>query len=484
MSVFLVLLVLLFSVGVFLLALLRLIVNKRRISLPPTVGFFHPYCDSGGGGERVLWQAVHALQERYPRLHVVVYTGDHGPGADILIHACSRFNLPAFRREVQFVRLRLRGWVEDSKYPRFTLLGQSIGSMVLAAEALYKYPPDVWLDTTGYAFSFPLARFLFGCRVACYVHYPTISTDMLSRVVARRPSYNNDTSISSSLLLSRSKALYYRLFARLYGLCGGCAGAVLANSSWTANHLRSIWGESARRPVQIVYPPCDTRSLSCIPLGEVPTATQPAAHPGQRKRLLISLGQFRPEKDHLLQLEAFSLFCDKHPSNDVKLVMIGGVRNQGDQDRVDAIEARAKALGTAVESRVVLLPNAPYARLREALSEATAGLHTMWNEHFGIGVVEFMAAGVIPLAHNSAGPKEDIVVDVAGTPTGFLASTPQEYAQAMERIFCSQFTGSMDMNRMRIAARKRVLKFSDESFKEAFISALRPLLDTIRDKND
>lgn len=26
------------------------------------VGIFHPYCNAGGGGERVLWCAVRALQ--------------------------------------------------------------------------------------------------------------------------------------------------------------------------------------------------------------------------------------------------------------------------------------------------------------------------------------------------------------------------------------------------------------------------------------
>ena len=29
-----------------------------------SVGIFHPYCAAGGGGERVLWYAVKALQDR------------------------------------------------------------------------------------------------------------------------------------------------------------------------------------------------------------------------------------------------------------------------------------------------------------------------------------------------------------------------------------------------------------------------------------
>jgi alpha-1,2-mannosyltransferase len=62
--------------------------------------------------------------------------------------------------------------------------------------------------------------------------------------------------------------------------------------------------------------------------------------------------------------------------------------------------------------------NASYDVLVSSLGEAKIGLHTMWNEHFGIGVVEYMAAGLIPVAHNSAGPKLDIVTEYDGKPTG------------------------------------------------------------------
>ena len=34
-------------------------------------------------------------------------------------------------------------------YPRFTMLGQSLGSMVLAWECLRAFNPDVFIDTTG-----------------------------------------------------------------------------------------------------------------------------------------------------------------------------------------------------------------------------------------------------------------------------------------------------------------------------------------------
>ena len=38
----------------------------------------------------------------------------------------------------------------------------------------------------------------------------------------------------------------------------------------------------------------------------------------------------------------------------------------------------------------------------------------MEYEHFGISLVEMLAGGLIVVAHNSAGPKEDILRDGVG----------------------------------------------------------------------
>jgi len=40
---------------------------------------------------------------------------------------------------------------------------------------------------------------------------------------------------------------------------------------------------------------------------------------------------------------------------------------------------------------------------------AKVAIHTMKEEHFGISIVEMMAAGLIVIAHASAGPKMDII---------------------------------------------------------------------------
>ena len=84
------------------------------------------------------------------------------------------------------------------------------------------FPPQVMIDTSGWAFMYPLLR-LAGVRVVCYTHYPTISTDMLKRVHTRQAAFNNDNSIAGSTLKSAAKLVYYYMFASLYGAVGACA---------------------------------------------------------------------------------------------------------------------------------------------------------------------------------------------------------------------------------------------------------------------
>jgi alpha-1,2-mannosyltransferase len=59
----------------------------------------------------------------------------------------------------------------------------------------------------GYAFTFHVVAQLGHIPIGAYVHYPTISTDMLARVKSRKKWHTNTDQISSSALLSRFKLL-------------------------------------------------------------------------------------------------------------------------------------------------------------------------------------------------------------------------------------------------------------------------------------
>ncbi|CAG0884765.1 unnamed protein product [Cyprideis torosa] len=437
--------------------------DGARQELPLLIGFFHPYCNAGGGGERVLWQAVSAIQKRHRRAHITVYTGD--PPSEcksILGKVEERFGLQVSAQSLRIVPLSRRWAVEASTWSRFTLLGQSLGSVYMAMEILEKdHAPDILIDSMGYAFSYPLFRIFADTKVAAYVHYPTISNDMLSLVADRKGNFNNQRFISNSRFLSSLKLIYYRLFAYAYGLVGRCCTGVLVNSSWTRDHIRAIW--RPKEPPAVLFPPCDTERF-------VPPAE--AALMESRKKTVVSIAQFRPEKNHRLQIEAFSVFLKSRERSDLedcRLLLIGGVRNEEDAKLVHALEDYADELGIA--EQVEFHVNIHFHQLQKHLQEAMVAIHTMKNEHFGIGIVECMAAGAVVLAHNSGGPSMDII---ESGKTGFLCSTAEEYADAMSRVFFEM--SDNEKQNIRDAARKSITRFSCDKFEAGFLEAFRYLV--------
>lgn len=211
---------------------------------------------------------------------------------------------------------------------------------MVALESVIRRSPDIYIDTMGCALPYPAIKLLFAHRVVAYVHYPAISTDMLQRVWLRRPGYNNSSWITSHPLSTHLKHIYYRLFAVLYGWAGRSCDRVLANSSWTRDHLvRLGWGghiasknnnnsksssSNSESGIGLMYPPCGPADHSpyssntsdidddddgwgkdeeCRLLFNPPIPITSDNNNKHKKPLVIlSVGQFRPEKDHLLQL--------------------------------------------------------------------------------------------------------------------------------------------------------------------------------------
>jgi len=98
----------------------------------------------------------------------------------------------------------------------------------------------------------------------------------------------------------------------------------------------------------------------------------------------------------------------------------------------------------------------------------------MKYEHFGIAVVELMSSGIITIAHNSAGPKTDIIGQ-SPKPIGYLADTAEEYAffvlQSMLRYETDQYE---NMRKDSVVWIKD--KFGMEQFNNKFRSQIQKLL--------
>lgn len=233
----------------------------------------------------------------------------------------------------------------------------------------------------------------------------------------------------------------------------------MVNGTWTYNHIISQWRQPEK--TSIVYPPCDTSDHRKLGVD------------GPRQRFILSIGQFRPEKDHIKQLYILRKLLDIDQYSDVRLILLGGCRNREDEDRVTELKRIAADLD--LTNHVVFEVNASYSLLQRYLATSLIGLHTMWNEHFGICVVEMIAAGLIVVAHNSAGPKEDIVVPAypqtngvysvetlhsGEKPVGFLASSVDEYVNALSFILSHE----REMQDVSYNAREKSRIFSTERF--------------------
>lgn len=270
----------------------------------------------------------------------------------------------------------------------------------------------------GYAFALGFCKFMFkDVPTGAYVHYPTISTDMLESLdpksVVGRQGVNAGQGTGPRGLVKR---VYWQLFADLYSWTGSSVDVVMTNSTWTQAHIQSLWGakreaNGKKNPIAVVYPSAAVTEL------EEAIQVSPSSEK-QREPVLVYIAQFRPEKNHKLILESFSKFVKtgSKASKDARLVLIGSVRDDSDSKRV--YELRLLVNELRLKGRVEFHLDAPWPDILRWLGKASVGVNGMWNEHFGIGVVEYQAAGLISVVHNSGGPKLDIVIPIDGQPTG------------------------------------------------------------------
>ncbi|KAF4551887.1 ALG11 mannosyltransferase-like protein [Elsinoe fawcettii] len=443
------------------------------------IGFFHPFCNAGGGGERVLWAAIRATQARYPKALCIVYTGDHDVDKRAMLQNVeNRFNIRLHAPRVVFLYLSTRHYVLASTWPHFTLVGQSLGSIMLAWDAFNLMAPDIFIDTMGYAFALKACKWLFpDVPTGAYVHYPTISTDMLGSLSDTTGEKGVNAGLGKGWR-GKAKKTYWELFAVLYSWAGGSVDVVMTNSSWTMGHIMYLWDPARRRQgkksdIEVVFPPVAVEELEDVLHVDEESEKN-------RKPDLLYISQFRPEKNHQLIITAFSEFVKTKKESPVaeeepRLILVGSVRD--DTDKMLVYKLRVQAREAGVADKVEFVVNAKWSQILDWLRTSSVGVNGMWNEHFGIGVVEYQAAGLISVVNDSGGPKKDIVVDIDGKPTGFHASTANEFASGFDKALGLTKEETLTM---RLRARKSARRFTDGEFRRKWIAQLEILVNRAR----
>ncbi|KAJ5162947.1 CAZyme family GT4 [Penicillium coprophilum] len=427
--------------------------NRSPEDWDGVIGFFHPFCNAGGGGERVLWEAVRATQKRWPKAICAIYTGDHEVNkATMLEKVENRFNIHLHAPTVVLLYLTTRKYVVSSSYPYMTLLGQSLGSLVVAYDAFTLLVPDIFVDTMGYAFTLALSKWLFPTvPVGAYVHYPTISTDMLASL-DDKSGVQGINSGAGKGWKGKIKRRYWELFAKLYGWVGRQVDVVMCNSSWTAGHIRALWGTGKE---------CSNNS------GDGTASSPAVVFPPNSK------------KNHPLVLRSFARFLQERTNNPAykgqpppRLMLIGSVRHAS-PDETHIYNLRLLAHELRIRDYTTFLCDASWPAMLSHLSTASVGVNAMWNEHFGICVVEYQAAGLICVTHDSGGPREDIVIDLGDGATGFRAETEEQFAASFEAALALPEAEKLAM---RQRARRSSQRFTAEEFSRKWLDQVQKLV--------
>lgn len=63
-------------------------------------------------------------------------------------------------------------------------------------------PCDVFIDTMGVGYAYPLIKIFFGVKVYSYTHYPLVQYDMMRDVINGVAQFNNRKEITESKIKS------------------------------------------------------------------------------------------------------------------------------------------------------------------------------------------------------------------------------------------------------------------------------------------
>lgn len=239
-------------------------------------------------------------------------------------------------------------------------------------------------------------------------------------------------------------------------------GHLVCNSRYTERHTRRRWGMSL--PTTVVYPAADLRG--------VPAETQ------ADRRGILAVGRFNwrghtKNQDHLV--EAFVAIATALPDA-WELVLLGKVNpDRHTLEQLAALQWRCRRLPV----RFVL--NATEAEKQAELGRAAilwhgTGLgcdeteHAERMEHFGIAIVEAMAAGAVPLCYHVGGPRE--IVDHGET--GFLYRDADE----LGRLTVALASQPRLLRNMSALARVRARRFDRAAFDGAVAAFFSSIIAT------
>ena len=216
------------------------------------------------------------------------------------------------------------------------------------------------------------------------------------------------------------------------------SNAVLANSNSTRKECIKRWN---RNDCIVLYP--------SIKIDEI--ATYISSPSSSRDDVCIVLSRLSPEKKIELAIEAFNSKVLKN-----KQLLIIGYLSRENKNYYQKLCGLSKG-----NDNIKILPNLRRNDVLTLLSKSKVLFHPMPNEHFGIAIIEAMAAGCLPVVHASGGPLE--IVD--GGQYGLIYRDSREIPELLTRAFNLS-------EHFQEKVKSRALQFDIKHFQEKLITVI------------
>ena len=205
----------------------------------------------------------------------------------------------------------------------------------------------------------------------------------------------------------------------------------LAVSDYTRGFVQQIW----RRDSTTLYPPCPIQLYK--------------SSNSDREDLAITIGRIVPEK----RMHLLIALARKLPKT--RFIIIGSVGSEND--------AYFKYLKKNAPTNLSIVLS-PLRKTGDLVARAKVYIHCADNEHFGITIVEAMAAGCVPVVHDSGGPREIVTQDV-----GYRWKNTDQASQLISKLM------EDDALRARLSryASARAEAFSPQVFESSLTHTLK-----------
>lgn len=207
-----------------------------------------------------------------------------------------------------------------------------------------------------------------------YIHFPTLLVNSVG--------YSN---------IKYQNSLFWKTYFKPYRIMSNAltkkalerSNVILTNSRFSKDAVKKVYPNV--NPY-VLYPPINIDRFSI------------AYQSKYRQPRVLVIGRFSPEKQLERVIKVARLLKEK-----IEFEVIGSLV-PANRPYFDSLRRMIYEHG--LEGKVRLTPNATNVELLNAMSTSAIYLHTMYGEHFGVSIVEAMAAGLVPIVPSYGGCSE------------------------------------------------------------------------------